>query len=137
MLQAMTIRINSIQIGSKIRLMRKRAGLTQEQLAELLDLTPQQIQKYEAGSNKINTDRLQEIAYLLKVPVQLFFLPDNVETAEKDEELMLLHAYRSIPNRQLQEALLHLALTAAELPASTPPRSFSPDVSNSVEKIST
>lgn len=123
MLQAMTIRINSTQIGSKIRLLRKRAGLTQEQLAELLDLTPQQVQKYEAGSNKINTDRLQEIAQLLKVPVHLFFLVNDIDTSHNDEEQLLLHAYRAIPSRQMQEALLHLALTAAELPASTTPPS--------------
>lgn len=121
MLRVMTLRINSTQIGSKIRLLRKRAGLTQEQLAELLDLTPQQIQKYEAGSNKINTDRLQEIAQLLKVPVHLFFLANDSDTPHSDEEQLLLHAYRTISNRQLQEALLQLALTAAELPVSPSP----------------
>lgn len=97
-------------------MLRKRAGLTQEQLAELLDLTPQQIQKYEAGSNKLNTDRLQEIAQLLKVPVMMFFMPDAEESPHSDEELLLLHAYRTISNRQFQEALLRLALTAADMP---------------------
>lgn len=121
MLRVMTLGISSIQIGAKIRLLRKRAGLTQEQLAELLDLTPQQIQKYESGGNRLNTDRLQEIAQLLKVPVQLFFLISDSDNPHSDEEQLLLHAYRTIPNRQLQESLLQLALTAAKLPKSDPP----------------
>ena len=52
---------------------RQLIGMTQEHLAERLGLTFQQVQKYEAGSNKIGAGRLFEIAQILKVPVQYFY----------------------------------------------------------------
>lgn len=105
--------VNSKIIGSKIRVLRKHAGLTQESLAELLDITTQQVQKYESGSNRLNTDRLQEVAKALNVPVQAFFLPHDCEIPQSNAEQMLLTAYRSIPNKDIQEALLKFAIFAA------------------------
>ena len=48
-------------------------GLTQEQLAEGRDITVQQVQKYERGSNRVSASRLYHIARLLDVPVAWFF----------------------------------------------------------------
>jgi transcriptional regulator with XRE-family HTH domain len=48
-------------------------GLSQEKLGEALDLTFQQVQKYEKGTNRIGASRLQQIAQILNVPPGFFF----------------------------------------------------------------
>jgi transcriptional regulator with XRE-family HTH domain len=48
-------------------------GMSQEKLGDALDLTFQQVQKYEKGTNRIGASRLQSIAHILQVPVAFFF----------------------------------------------------------------
>jgi len=48
-------------------------GMSQEKLGESLDVTFQQIQKYEKGSNRVSASRLFDISRILDVPVQFFF----------------------------------------------------------------
>ena len=48
-------------------------GMSQEKLGDALDLTFQQVQKYEKGTNRIGASRLQQIAHFLQVPVSFFF----------------------------------------------------------------
>lgn len=62
-----------IHVGARVKLRRMMQGISQEHLGEALDLTFQQIQKYEKGVNRIGAGRLYEIARVLEVPVQFFF----------------------------------------------------------------
>ena len=48
-------------------------GLSQQQLADSLGLTFQQVQKYERGANRVSASKLYETACFLKVPMQYFF----------------------------------------------------------------
>ena len=48
-------------------------GMSQEKLGDALDLTFQQVQKYEKGTNRIGASRLQQISQILQVPVSFFF----------------------------------------------------------------
>lgn len=48
-------------------------GMSQEKLGEALDLTFQQVQKYEKGTNRIGASRLQQISRTLDVPPAFFF----------------------------------------------------------------
>jgi DNA-binding XRE family transcriptional regulator len=41
-------------VGYRVRMRRKMLGLTQEALADALDLTFQQVQKYENGKNRVS-----------------------------------------------------------------------------------
>ncbi|TCR65295.1 helix-turn-helix transcriptional regulator [Bosea sp. BK604] len=71
----MTKIINPVDrhVGSRVRMRRMLAGISQEKLGEALGLTFQQIQKYEKGSNRISASRLQQISRKLEVPVSFFF----------------------------------------------------------------
>jgi transcriptional regulator with XRE-family HTH domain len=60
-------------VGSRVRMRRMLAGVSQEKLGEALGLTFQQVQKYEKGANRISASRLQQIAKMLEVPVAFFF----------------------------------------------------------------
>jgi transcriptional regulator with XRE-family HTH domain len=52
---------------------RKLLGVSQEQLADALGLTFQQVQKYERGANRVSASKLYEIARTLQAPVSFFF----------------------------------------------------------------
>ena len=60
-------------IGSRVRMRRKMLAMSQEQLAEALGITYQQVQKNEKGTNRIGASRLQQISHILQVPVAFFF----------------------------------------------------------------
>jgi len=60
-------------VGSRVRMRRMMLGMSQEKLGNSLDLTFQQVQKYEKGTNRIGASRLQQISHILQVPVSFFF----------------------------------------------------------------
>ena len=79
-------------LGFKLRMRRLALGLTQTKVAQAINVTFQQIQKYEKGTNGISSLRIMQLANFLKVPVVYFFEDypgynttnetDKVETAE-------------------------------------------------------
>lgn len=70
-------------VGSRMRLRRMQLGKSQEQLAQKLGVTFQQVQKYEKGLNRIGASRLFHIAKVLDVPIQFFF--DDLAVAASKE----------------------------------------------------
>jgi transcriptional regulator with XRE-family HTH domain len=62
-----------LHVGSRIRMRRALLGMTQQRLADALDLTFQQVQKYEKGTNRVSASRLQQIATLLGVEVGFLY----------------------------------------------------------------
>lgn len=62
-----------VHVGSRVRMRRMMLGMSQENLADELALTFQQIQKYEKGTNRISASRLQQIAVALQVRESFFF----------------------------------------------------------------
>ena len=60
-------------VGSRVRMRRLILGMSQEKLGDAIGLTFQQVQKYEKGTNRMGSSRLQQIANVLKVPVTFFF----------------------------------------------------------------
>lgn len=60
-------------IAARIKARRREVNMTQEQLAKALDVTFQQIQKYESGMNRVACSRLIKIALALKCHPTFFF----------------------------------------------------------------
>ena len=60
-------------VGGRVRLRRMLMGMSQEKLGKAVDLTFQQIQKYERGSNRIGSSRLFQFSKVLDVPISFFF----------------------------------------------------------------
>jgi transcriptional regulator with XRE-family HTH domain len=69
-------------VGLAVRNRRKSLGMTQPELAELLDISFQQVQRYETGAVRISASKLYEIALALKTTVCYFFI-DVDETTSK------------------------------------------------------
>ena len=60
-------------VGREIRGFRKLKGLTQQELAEQIGITFQQLQKYETAKNRVSVSRLWDICEALKVAPGAFF----------------------------------------------------------------
>ena len=60
-------------VGSRLRMRRVMLHMSQAVLGDAVVLTYQQVQKYEAGANRISASRLQQFSNILQVPVSFFF----------------------------------------------------------------
>ena len=60
-------------LGNKLKLRRLALGLTQTKVAKAINVTFQQIQKYEKGTNGVSSIRLLQSSNYLKVPINYFF----------------------------------------------------------------
>lgn len=66
----------ALYVGQRLKARRKALGLSQTELGEKIDVSYQQVQKYEAGTNEVKPDRMMQLCGVLGVPVTYFF-PDN------------------------------------------------------------
>ncbi len=111
--------------------------MSQEQLGDALNITFQQVQKYERGSNRISASRLWDIGQILDVPVSFFFddmsddtaahsprrmksggVKDDYEENPSDpmarrETLELVRAYYSIKNPNLRKRITEMVKSVA------------------------
>jgi len=72
-------------VGAQVRLRRRMLGVSQEKLADQLDLTFQQVQKYERGHNRISASKLFQIAQALETDISQFFR--GLATGGEDGEI--------------------------------------------------
>ncbi len=111
-----------VHVGGRVRLRRTLLGMSQEKLGEALELTFQQVQKYERGMNRISASRLYQLCHVLDVPIEYFFeereegrpapSPDNVMV--KRETLELVRAYFRIRDPKVRGDLRRLAIAMAK-----------------------
>jgi transcriptional regulator with XRE-family HTH domain len=111
------------EIAKRVRALRLQRGLSQSQLSGVLQVTPQQVQKYEKGTDRISAGRLQQIAEVLQAPVAFFYeggfeangtshappLSLDFDYLQSGEAIRLVRAYAQIPNRSVRLHLLRLA----------------------------
>ncbi len=64
------MKISYIAIGINIQAARKSLGLTQEQVAEILELSPNYYSQLERGVKKVSLTRLADIAIAFNVPLE-------------------------------------------------------------------
>ena len=64
--------------GENLKQLRDKAELTQEQLAEAIDVIPQHLSDIERGKYGVNFRRLPKLAKALGVPIpELFAFPEE------------------------------------------------------------
>ncbi len=82
-------------IGARIRKKRKQMGISLQQLADLLKLSCQQVQKYESGASKISADRLALVSHIFNEPVDYFYRDinfDNITIGDAEKPTVISHA---------------------------------------------
>jgi transcriptional regulator with XRE-family HTH domain len=62
-----------IHVGARLRLRRTELRMSQEKLAAALELTFQQVQKYERAANRISASRLYQLCRILGVRIGFFY----------------------------------------------------------------
>ena len=62
-----------VHVGKRVRLRRTLLGLSQEQLGASLNITFQQVQKYERGASRNSASYLCDISQILDVQISYFF----------------------------------------------------------------
>ena len=115
------------QVGESLRAHRLAAGMSQGDLAKLLGVSFQQVQKYEKGVNRVGAGRLPQIAEIFGVPVGVFFkatmdvstggatgsaIPANLVT--DSATVRLLAAYSEITDRSIRRRLSELIESIAD-----------------------
>ena len=75
-------------LGKRLRMRRLSLGLTQTKVANAINVTFQQIQKYEKGTNGVSSIRLLQLSNYLKVPINYFFedFSEYLVNLEKSQE---------------------------------------------------
>lgn len=84
-------------VGGKILSQRLAYGLSRNQLAKKLDITQQQLEKYEKGTNRISASRLVVIAKALSKEISYFYegLNDDSEPMVTQHQRMCLEVSRN------------------------------------------
>ena len=114
-----------VHVGKRIRMRRLFLGMNQETLANALDLTFQQVQKYEGGANRVSASRLSEMAEILRVPISFFYgdLPqgdtqtpqeqESRERMERPETIELVRLYYAIEDPEVRQKFFEMVKAAA------------------------
>jgi transcriptional regulator with XRE-family HTH domain len=108
-------------LGLDLRAARVAAGRSQVETAEHLDVTFQQLQKYEKGKDRIPVHRLIRLAAFLEVPLQQLIAPSDSDSEFRSlyskfsgpEFHTLMEAWGRVKDRAARAALLGLVVCMA------------------------
>lgn len=131
-------------VGKRLKIRRNLMGMSQDDLAQEIGVTFQQIQKYEHGTNRISAGKLYEFADIMNVGIGFFFegldqlfSPEHTGKAdhvsdqaqqgftkkdesylEQKETLDLIRAYYAISDEKVRTRLLQFIRSIADSPKS-------------------
>jgi transcriptional regulator with XRE-family HTH domain len=125
--------VNAIDqhVGRRIRAQRLLKSMSQQSLADALDLTFQQVQKYEKGVNRVGAGRLSQIADVLGTSIGFFYEgaptgggPENENDAQMirltgflatKEGQQLVRSFEAIPDGEIRQRILSLMVAVSRL----------------------
>lgn len=96
-------------VGRKLKQIRTMRRLSQTDVARELNLSFQQIQKYEIGSNRIAASRLYELSRIFDVPTSYFFEGLDAATkttCERDPSMEIVSALASIRDDSVKSRIV-------------------------------
>lgn len=93
-------------ISKNIKRIREEKGRTQADIGEAIGVTAQQMQKVEAGTNRITASSLKMLADYLDIPVYIFYDIQDRNTVENVYSGRLIKKFAAIPTHG-QRALIN------------------------------
>jgi len=110
-----------IEIGRRLRQARLSKGLTLKQAAQKINISYQQWQKYENGSNRVSLSKLWVIVNTLDIPITYFFdeLDDDTPVIEEndlpDKVMRIAQMLNKLPDGEVKDEIFDLvkAITKA------------------------
>ena len=91
-----TLQEQTMTIGERIAEERKKKGMTQEDMAEKLNLSRQAISKWESGASFPDTENLLKLSLLFSVSVDYLLKGEMVEEKNEEEEKVFHLSYSSL-----------------------------------------
>lgn len=119
-------------VGKRLKTRRVLLGLSQQDLGDAVNVSIQQIQKYEKATNRISSGKLYALSRLLQVPITYFFDQEiNVHSATafaEDQEVFeqeaidlserevisLIRSYKEIKDSKMRQKIMDLVKTMSE-----------------------
>ena len=97
-----------VHVGKRLKQIRTLRRMSQTAVAKRLDLSFQQIQKYEIGSNRIAASRLFELSRILDVPTSYFFegIAEPDAAADRDNSLDIVNALAAIEDEKIKTRIV-------------------------------
>lgn len=81
----------NVAVGKRLMLIRLSANLSQGELGERIDVSAQQIHKYETGENRLSAESIKQVADVFAVPVNYFYGDDAAyNTSALDKNIMTI-----------------------------------------------
>ena len=117
-----------LYVGKRLKQKRLERGISQDNLASSVNLTFQQVQKYEKGINRVSSSKLYDFAKFLGVDIRYFFeglkdyeMPNQKQsyaldkasddfgaTVKNKETKSLISAFKGIPSPKIRKNILLL-----------------------------
>jgi transcriptional regulator with XRE-family HTH domain len=98
---------NSSLLGNRLRNKRKDLKMTQKELASLIGVTFQQLQKYESGQSKISIMMLIKLCEALNVGIN-YFIPNKCLGLSDGNTLLKNNYDEKLTNEDLEKKLIDL-----------------------------
>lgn len=76
-----------VYVAQRIKMLRKVLGINQRQLANLFGISPQQIQKFEAGRDRYKAEHIHVLSQKFGVEIDFFFegIPNRIANMSRSE----------------------------------------------------
>ena len=92
------------ELGDKVKLLRNRRGLKQDDLAEVLELSRSQISNLESGRRNISLKQLEKLCEYFKVDISYFIMSEtNDACLDLIEKAKLLFESKELTNTQKED----------------------------------
>ena len=101
--------VDLVEIGKRIQGRRKQMGLTQEQLADKMDVSIQMVSNLERGNKSIRIENLIKLSEILNISTD--YILTGKETAEDMQALTEQMASLSQKERKMMKLLMDFCLS--------------------------
>ncbi len=102
-------------IGEKIVIFRKTRQLSRIQLSKILDITQQQLNKYEKGTNRISAAKLAIISRKFQCDISYFYNEIlSIDKTTKENLDILISYFLKIKKNEKQYLIISLAKEMSE-----------------------
>ena len=102
--------MNQVRIGKFISKCRKKKGITQNELAELLGITNRAVSKWETGICMPDAGTIPELCQILDISISDLFSGEKIMENNKDSEKFILKLVKEKAERDKQLLILEILI---------------------------
>ena len=97
------------ELGKKVKLLRNRRGLTQDDLKEVLGLSRGQISNLESGRRTLGLKQLEKLCEYFKVDMSYFFMSETTDSClDLVEKSKILFESKELTNQQKEDLFISI-----------------------------